>query len=154
MPFTRDPVSVLWEGPAARILERAYEAGGAWFGTRIVDPSPRQLGITAEMGIRVDGPDRVPGRRARTRWARAFVRAIERANREAGKPRSIEWEVGRHIAASPGGGRPAGRAFRIRTHPGGQAARDAARRKADSARIYDDAGFPAGAWSDPELRDW
>ena len=151
--FTPDPLSVLWEPAAERILIRAYMARGEWFGTRITDPAPRHRDFARRLRIRIDGPDTATARKARTRWARAFVRALERANKLAGS-RPIVWEVGRHIPASPTGARPAGRALRVRVLEPGDKAMRAVRRKPEAERIYDDEGQPAGRFAHPELRDW
>jgi hypothetical protein len=157
----RDPVSVLWDGPAAQLLARARKARGGWAGTRITDPSPRQrAALTLVYGINPDGPDRpsTPARRgglnAKTRWARGFVRALYHANdrRRGGPGLALEVQVGRH---KPAGVRvPAGRAVRVRVRRGGTVALRAVQRKQDAGRIYGDDGLPAGRHSDPALRDW
>lgn len=183
--FRRDPISVLFDAPARRLLERAYAAPrGTWVRTRLADPAMRARTYAASLGIDLDGPDGTSaggGRQAettaRTRWGRAFVRAVwyqhkwfsprtqsgawskRTAARSAG---GLQIEVGRHIAASPqydpanprAGGFPAGRAVRVRVQAGGAAKLRAVRQLPDSRRIYDDAGDPAARHSDPELRDW
>ena len=161
MTAERDPVSVLWDRGAAQLLVRARAARGGWAGTRIADPSPRQrAALMGVYGIDPDGPDRPStatrrgGVNARTRWARGFVRAIYYANdtRHGGPGLALEVEVGVH--RPPLGVIPAGRAVRLRVRRGGQVAMRAVGRKPDNARIWDDAGFPAGRFSDPALRDW
>ena len=82
----RDPVSVLWDGPARALLRRAIDAKGEWQGTRIADPSERQRAMIRALGINVnarDNPSAQGGRargghgiNAKTRWARGFVRAV------------------------------------------------------------------------------
>jgi hypothetical protein len=162
-PGERDPVSVLFDPDwIAAYITRARRARGQWAGTRIADPSPRQrAALLAAYGIDPDARDRpsaVGGRRgglnARTRWARGFVRALYYANdtRHGGPGLALEVEVGVH--KPPLGVIPAGQAVRVRVRRGGSVALRAVGRKPDSARIFDDAGAPAGRFSDPALRDW
>jgi hypothetical protein len=155
----RDPVSELWDTAAAHMLSRAYELRGAWFSTIIKDPTPRQASMFAAIGIDVDGRDNaatMSGKRmnCRTRWCRAFVRAVYYANddRHGGPGRAIEIEVG---ARKPAVGRtPAGRAVRVRVRRSGSVALKAVQRKADDDRIWSDEGQPAGRFSDISGRDW
>lgn len=162
--FERDPVSVLWDNAAVALLERARKARGGWQGTRIADPSPRQLAALLGLGIdplKRDVPSAVGGRArggagldCKTRWARGFARAVWYANdRGNGGPGlSLEFEVGVHKPAL--GVIPAGRAVRLRVRRGGSVSRRIVRRLPDSHRIYDDEGQAAARWSDPRLRDW
>ena len=161
MAAERDPVSVLWDRAAAQLLARARAARGGWAGTRIADPSPRQrAALLQAYGIDPDGPDRPStarrrgGLNAKTRWARGFVRSVHWLNdrRHGGPGLALEIEVGAH--RPPLGVIPAGRAVRVRVRRGGSVALRAVARKPDSARIWDDEGFPAGRFSDPALRDW
>lgn len=161
MSFERDPVSVLWDLPAAVLLERARKARGEWQGTRIADPSPRQRAMLARLGINVDGrdnPSAIGGRAgaasAKTRWARGFVRALHYQNdrRNGGPGLAIEVEIGRHKEA--GVKVPAGRAVRVRIRRGGSVAQRIVRQMPDSQRIYTDGGYPGHRWSDPKRRDW
>jgi len=154
-------VSVLWDAAAAALLGRARRARGQWAGTRIADPSPRQraallaaYGIDPDAGDRPSTATRRGGLNARTRWARGFVRAVYYANdtRHGGPGLALEVEVGAHKPAL--GVIPAGRAVRLRVRRGGSVALRAVARKPDSKRIWDDAGLPAGRFSDPALRDW
>lgn len=154
-------MSVLWDRGAAQLISRARAARGGWAATRIADPSPRQrAALMQAYGIDPDGPDRPStarrrgGLNARTRWCRGFVRAVYWANdtRHGGPGLALEVEVGVHRPAL--GVIPAGRAVRLRVRRGGQVAVRTVGRKPDSARIWDDAGFPAGRFSDPALRDW
>jgi hypothetical protein len=183
MPAERDPLSVLFDGPARRLLDRAYARPGRWVMTRLADPGPRHRAYAAERGIDPLGPDRpsVPGGKglnARTRWARAFVRALYYQHRwySAGRgpgfrvqrrtvvraAGALQVEVGRHVPASPQfdpehperGGFPPGRAVRVRLVAGGRAKERAVARLPDSARIYDDDGRPAQRHSEVGLRDW
>lgn len=162
MLFERDPVSVLWDTAAARVLAETRALRGGWRGTRIADPTPRQRAMLMSMyGINPDGPDNpssAGGRRggldAKTRWARGFVRALHYANdgRRGGPGLALEIEVGARKPAL--GVIPAGRAVRVRVRRGASAALRAVQSEPDSRRIYDDYGNPARRWSDPELRDW
>lgn len=143
MPYKPDPLSVWWEAAAARALAVAYGHPGRYYGTIIADPSPRQR-QAAEYLItsRIDGPDTHTGRKARTRWCRAFVRAVERVNkRQGGRP--IEWDVGVKVAG--------GRAFRLRTVPAGRLRKPLA--KPDRQRWSTEDG-PGGRYASNDLRDW
>lgn len=181
----RDPLSVLLDAGARRLLERAYASPGTWVGTRLADPGMRARTLAAARNIRIDGPDNpsvASGRSSRTdaktRWARAFVRAVYYQHKWYSGPGQRSWrqqrrttarstgglrfEVGRHLPASPqfdpanpsAGGFPAGRAVRFKLDRGGTAKQRAVERLPDSQRMYDDAGNEAGRWSDRSLRDW
>ncbi len=138
----------MWDRAALSMLRRAVSARGRWAGTVLRDPTPEQRQVLMDVwGIDPLGRDNAGAGQARTRWARAFVRAV---HYHAGRP--VQVEIGRH---KPAVGRiPAGRAVRVRTRIRGDAAMRAVRRLPDSARIYDDAGDPAGRWADPADRDW
>jgi hypothetical protein len=163
---------VHFQTAASQLLARAYAAGrNTWVQTRLTDPTPRQVQRwKMSDGIDVTGPDKPSaaggkGLDAKSRWARAFVRALYRQHKNwAGrKPSgSLRVEVGRHVPASPqfdpghpaAGGFPPGRAVRIQVASGGQAALRAVRRQPDSSRIYADNGKPALRWADAAKRDW
>ncbi len=159
MVYSRDPVSVLFDGGAERLLRRAYARPGRWVGTRLADPAPRHVAHFARSGINVLGGDNaatLSGKHEdmRSRWGRGFARAVyyqHKRLRPAGS-RAIVIEVGRRVPVR--GVIPAGRAVRIRTRPGGEAAKWAVARKPDDDRIYDDEGEAAGRWADPDRRDW
>lgn len=157
MTFVRDPVSVMWDRAAGRLVARAYAARGELVSTRITAPSGAQRAWLAWQGINPDGPDNTSaagGRGgpapARTRWARGFVRAMHYANR--GGDAALVVEVGRMMP--PRGVIPAGRAVRARIHRGGPAALAAAKQLPAADRIYDADGQPGDRWSDPDRRDW
>lgn len=175
MPYDRDPASVLLDTAAQRLLMRAYARPGQWVGTRLAVPDRRTERYLAAQGIQWAARDqpsaksRTGGLNARTRWARAFVRAIyfqhnwysgggragfrAERRREERHSGAIKIEVGRAIGA--GDGRPAGRAVRIKFFPrGGQVAAAAAARLPDSDRIFTDSGEQTSRSSDPALRDW
>ena len=158
--YERDPVSVLFDTGARRLLQRAYAARGHWQGTRIASPSPELARrLLAVYGIRWDGPDNAPtasGRRqnARSRYGRGFVRCCHWLNKNEFGGGPLEVEVGRALPVQ--GLIPAGRAVRVRIRGGGQRqAKAAAKRKPLSERIWaDDQGTPGARWSDAEGRDW
>ena len=148
MPYARDPVSEVWDAAASAVLRRAVSARGKWVSSRIADYSETQRAeLLALYGVDIAGPDDVPSGVARSRWARGFVRAVHAANRKAPRPRAIQLEVGRRVPAV--GVIPAGRAFRIRTHPGGKKARAFAERR---ARGRD--GDRTPGYLPPDRRDW
>jgi hypothetical protein len=163
----------MFDPGARRLLARAYARPGMWVGTRVAVPDGKTAAHLARLGIQWAGPDKPSaqggrGLDARTRWVRGFVRAMyyQHKNMSDGGggwredkrtvPRhagAIEIQVGRAMAARERA--PAGRAVRVMFHAaGGQAAKDAARARADSSRIYTDDGAPGQRWSDPALRDW
>lgn len=172
MPYQRDPVSQLWDDAARQLLARAYARPGQWQSTRMTAPTARHIAQAAAWGIDLTAPDRPSsvggnGLNARTRWGRAFVRALfyqhkwwsdgglgfrERKRTESRHAGAIEVAVGRW---RPRTGRiPAGRTVQVVYHPGARAANRAARAEAPRNRIYDDRGQPGARWSDPERRDW
>lgn len=172
----RDPVSILLDGAARRLLDRAYARPGAWQPTRLADPGPRTRLILAALGVNWRGPDDSTaiggvsgGLDARDRWGRALVRALyyqhtwfspspghtgwrDQPRTEPRHSGALRVDVGRRLPAA--GVIPAGRQVRVRLDKGGELAHRAVRRKGDQGRIYDDRGDPAGRWSDPGLRDW
>lgn len=169
MGYVRDPVSVLFDGPARRLLDRAYANRGEWVQTRLADPGLRARTFAVEKGIDLDGPDRPSvsgGARldAKTRWARGFVRALMYQHRWYSVPGGGGWratkataprgnllvEVGRRVAASPqfdphdpgAGGFPAGRIVRVQYAT------------AAAIRRYSNGRKPEPLSSQPVLRDW
>jgi len=173
MAYRRDPVSVLFDAGARRLLDRAYAKPGTWVGTRLADPGPRHAAYLVALGINPAGPDDASveggqGLNAKSRWARGFVRAIyyqhkwwssgggpgwrESKRSVARHAGALQIEVGRRVPVL--GVIPAGRAVRIRIRAGGQAATKAVKKLPDQRRIYDDRGRRAARASVPELRDW
>jgi hypothetical protein len=174
----RDPVSEQFDGAAARLLRRAYEVPrGNWTGTYVRNPSAEWMLWGARNSISLLGPDNAPGGQARTRWCRAFIRSAFYLHRwyyyptgekpEPGRPagvlalanrrnspwgRPLQYEVGT-VRTLPGG-IVVGRAVKLRTQQGGQAAQAAARRLPDSQRIYLQDGSPGGRFSSIAGRDW
>lgn len=161
---TRDPLSERFDDAARHLLDRAYSAPGQWAGTRLADPSMAHIRYANSLGIYPLARDDVPGGLARTRWARAFVRALYyqhkwwsagggpgwRASkrttfRNAG---ALVVEVGRAVPAR--GVIPAGRAVRVKLMAGGNAKARAVA-KTPASRIWADQG---PAWADPGRRDW
>lgn len=168
--FTRDPVSVLLDSGARQLLERVYASPGQWVSTRLADPSPAHVAYFNARGIDVLAPD-TAGRKlnARTRWARAFVRALyyqhqwhsELGTRGGWRPQrrmtqrtqgALKIDVGRHV---PGTGIiPAGRVISAILYPGGAAAVRAVEKLPDDSRIFTRAGEPGGTARTAGTRDW
>ena len=158
----RDPVSELFDASAREFLDRMYARPGQWVGTRVVLPGPRQTAWAAGRGINLLGTDQW----GRPRFVAAFIRACyyqakwhrtgtrwhDDRRLTANDTRGISYEIGRLMPVR--GIIPAGRAVRIRSHPGGDAAQRAVRKMPDTRRIFDDQGAPAARWADPTLRDW
>jgi hypothetical protein len=169
MPHARDPVSESFDAAAAKLLGRAHGRPRLWVGTYVANPDRawERYARSAGMG-RLLGPDPQPGGLARTRWVRGFVRSLyylhkhyyyEGRGLDLGEKRNVpntsralEFEVGR--VRLDRGGVIRGRAVRIRLREGGSEALAAVQELPDSARIFDDAGRPAGRWADPARRDW
>jgi len=143
-----DPVSVAWEAAAQHALDKAREARGAWWGTRLADPTPQQVARWAREGIDVTGRDPVRYQLARGRWQRAFMRAVYRLEDR----RSIEVQIGRKYPRR--GVIPSGRYMRIRVKRGGSVAMRAVERKPARDRIYLDDGSPGGRYAQWSARDW
>lgn len=158
MPFEPDPASLMLTGGARRLLERAYASPGQPQATRLADPDLRARHRLSALGIDPDGPDNASasggrGLSARSRWMRAFVRALYREHKAIkGGAGALRVEVGRRVPAS--GLIPAGRSVSVTYDRGGKAKLRAVQRKPEASRIFDDQGIPAARWSDPERRDW
>lgn len=157
----RDPVSVLFDAGARLLLERAYARPGQWAGTRITGPSPEQVAYFGAQGINVLGHDEW----GRDRWSAGFIRAVyhqhkwHRTGRGWGlrrmvpnEGRAIGYELGQAKRAL--GVIPAGRAVRIVSRPGGQAAARAAGNLPADRRIITPGGEPGARWSSLNDRDW
>ena len=160
--YSRDPVSVLFDAGARRLLERAYARPGHWAGTVLADPGPRHRSWAANRGIDLMAADRIGDGRARTRWARGFTRALyyqhkwysgregfrgqrRRTYRTSG---GLVVEVGRVKPAV--GVIPRGRAVRVMLVVGGKA-KKAAVAELPPAQQWAEQG---PAWADPAARDW
>lgn len=161
MRLERDPVSEVFDSGARALLDRAYRGPVEWHPTRLQDPEARHWAAFA--GINLLGPDdaSTPGRGldARSRWARAFVRAlfhqhkwhsgpapgVWRGDRRAVARSAAELEVrvGRHMPLR--GVIPAGRMVYLRYDP----ARPARFRNPPRGQ-----GVVGPAQSDLRLRDW
>jgi hypothetical protein len=148
--YQRDPVSETWDPAARAILARARRQRGQWVSIVLKHPEPWQITRWAALGIDVPGRDTARGRSARTRWARAFVRAVNYQAR-GGPP--VQVEIGRAVPAV--GVIPAGRVARVRVvrHNPDQARAHMAR-VPDTEKAYDADGRPGGRWADPADRDW
>lgn len=173
VPTSRDPVSELFDAGARQLLGRAYSRPGFWAETRLVPPTARQVRWAAGLGIDVTGPDDVSARGgrgidARTRWARAFIRALYyqhrwysggpdgawRPARRTAPRRSgaLRVEVGRQAARL--GVIPAGRIVRVQLDTGGMAKARAVAAMPESEQYVTNDGGRGRRWSDPGLRDW
>ena len=174
--YQPDPLRDKFIRGARALLDRGYGSPGSVQGTRLADPDAKAMRWCLARGINPRGPDNSSavargGLNARDRWMRAFIRCLYeqhlwwagdhdepdawRMDRRlvAYRGRALIVAVGRRVPAL--GVIPAGRAVSIQVTSGGRAAAfRAARRKQEQDRIYDDAGDPAGRWSDPALRDW
>lgn len=149
-------MSELFDTGARQLLRRAYARPGQWAGTAVAPPGPRHIGYFAGQGINVLGQDQW----GRDRWAAGFIRAVyyqhkwyfaqgqlgDEKRMTANDSRGLQYEIGRLTLR--------GRAVRIRTRPGGEAAMRAVKRMPGTKRIYDNAGNPAARWADPAKRDW
>lgn len=149
-------MSELFDTGARALLARAYAKPGQWQGTSIAIPSARHIAYFAGQDINVLGTDQW----GRDRWAAGFIRAVYYQHKwyyaqgqlgtirrmTATDSRGLQYEIGRMTLR--------GRAVRIRTRQGGDAAMRAVKRLPDSKRIYDNAGAPAARWADPTKRDW
>jgi hypothetical protein len=163
MAFTRDPVSVLLDGGARRLLARAYAARGQWAGTVLAPPTMAHRAWALAQGINLDGAAWT----GNNRWDQAFERALNyqhkwfhdgnggfRAEKRM-EPQGygLEVEFGR-TRRIPGAPRVLfGRAVRCRVHPKGKA-RERMARVPDSRKAYDNDGKPAGRFAHPDDRDW
>ena len=143
MPAQRDPVSVWFDAAARQFLERAYASPGQWTGQYLAPPSPRAIARLALLGVNPYGRDRW----GEVRWVRAYKRAVYyqlRAHGTAARmdysrvraspwpARALEWQTGARVLQP---GWPARRwAIRIRLHPPGRAASEAAARLPASRR--------------------
>lgn len=159
----RDPVAVSMDGAARQLLARVYRARGAWVSTRLADPTPAQVAMWWLRGINVLAGDPVPrgGLNARSRWARAYVRALwyqhkwyslrggggwREERRMVMRHPGIQVEVGPHRAAL--GVIPAGRPVRVRLADPAEAEE---RGRPERAWAWADGGPRA---ADPTRRDW
>ena len=156
--FGRDPVSVLFDPGARRLLGRAYAKVGKRVTTRLADPEARHIAHFAGQGINVLGPDNastVSGRHydARSRWARGFIRSLHYVNGHEFGGLPLKVEVGRRVRRL--GIIPAGREVSARVFlSGGRGARRAVAALPESERIFDPEGNPGPRSADPEGRDW
>jgi len=173
MVAKRDPVSELFDGPARRLLERAYRQRGVWVSTRVADPGPRHVAWAAGLGINVLGPDNaatLSGRRQdmRSRWMRGYVRSLYYVLKWYGPTsgaalRSARRTTPMHTGAlrvrvgprlTKLGVIPAGRKLEVMIDRGGSVAARAVARLDDEARIWTDEGGAGGRFSLVEGRDW
>ena len=173
MVARRDPVSELFDGPARRLLSRAYAQRGTWVSTRVADPGPRHVAWAASLGINVLGRDNASTRSGqrqdmRTRWVRAYVRALYYQHKWFSPTSGTVMRSSRRTVAAPHGalavrvGRrlnvlgvlPAGRQVEVMIQTGGQTAVRAVKRLDESERIWTDAGQAGGRFAEISGRDW
>ena len=180
--MTRDPVSLLFDSPARRLLDKAYASPHTWVQVWLPDPTIRQR--TRFVGVvRGDllGPDPLPkggGLDAKSRWARGFVRALYYQHRNYSPARgSSVWarrrsprntyglrvEVGRHVPGSPQfdpahpdrGGFPPRRRVRVMMAAGGKAKDAAVARLAYKDRAWVGDHQPGGRYGGGgRFQDW
>ena len=165
MPATRDPLSEWFDAAAIRFLRRAYEHPGEWTGVYLAPPTVAQRArAAAELGYAdlTRGPDRW----GEVRWVRAFKRSVFWHMKKFGysdglRPGrfrasdwpalSVQWETGARVIKR---GWPARRwAVRIRIHPTGRAAHQAAG-KIPAGQRWVVNGVPTGRQSTVADRDW
>jgi hypothetical protein len=162
--FTRDPLSELLDEGARALLARAYARPGQWAGTVLADPAMAHIRYANSRGIYPLAKDDLPGGEAKTRWGRAFVRALYYQHKWYSGLGQQGWRTSRRTTPRAAGGlvvevgrvRPAvgviprGRAVRVKLERGGQAKAAAVAAKPDS-QMWADQG---PRWADPERRDW
>ena len=92
---TRDPLSVLFDPAARRLLERAYANRGSWTGVFVAQPTVRQRAYAASLGI-FDLRER--DRWGEPRWVRAFKRSTYWNLRYYGRSDRIDFSERRAAA--------------------------------------------------------
>lgn len=158
----RDPVSITMDGAARQLLERAYNARGGWAATRLQDPTAAQIVLWLASGVNILARDPVApgGLNARSRWGRAFVRALWYQHKwYSGDPDTGGWRDTQRTTMRPGGIQveigphrmqlgviPAGRVVRVRL--GHRPARPVPTSR------WAWAEGDAERWGDPSYRDW
>ena len=164
MPLTRDPVSVLFDGGARRLLARAYAHPGQWAGTLLKNPEARHVAHFASLGIDVLGPDTQPGREARTRWARGFTRSLYYQHKWWSGTGGQGWRGEKRRVARATGGLvvevgvakravgviPAGRSVRVKLVSGGKAKVKAVDQTPEAEQWRDH----GPRYADARRRDW
>lgn len=169
MPYSRDPLSVLFDVPARRFLTRAYTVRGDWAGDYVPQPGPNAWTWLAVHGVNPYELDRW----GELRWIRAYKRAVYwqanwyggvaglrgTPNTGAGSggwhaPVRLQWETGVRVE------RPqwtaARWAVRVRVWPAGSKTSRIGREKAErlgEAWISADGG-PTFRQSLPDDRPW
>lgn len=160
----RDPLSEWFDAAARRLLERAYAHRGQWTGIYLAPPSIAHQISAAALGF-LDLWER--DRWGEIRWVRAFKRSVfwnhktygYSSDFRAGQPRaadhagtSLEWQTGQRVYKA---GWPSRRwAIRVRVHPGGTAAHQAAAAIPASRRWVDPAGRATSRQSTAADHDW
>jgi hypothetical protein len=162
MTLTRDPISEWFDGPARRLLERAYANRDGWTGVYLSQPSARQRAAAGWSHGIWDLGER--DRWGEVRWVRAFKRSVyyqlgwygrsghvDFSEKRLAGPRpfaaSLQWETGNLVMRA---GWPASKwAIRVSLHDGGAAAARAAGRLPAAKRWQE-----SGGRSTASDRDW
>jgi hypothetical protein len=153
MPWQRDPVSTWFDGPARRLIARAYLVKGEWAGVYVAPPGPAQWAQLGLLGINPFEKDRW----GEVRWIRGFKRAVFHElnwyggvtelrpvpNTGAGThgwhaPVRGQWETGALVRKA--GWPTRRRAVRFRIHSGGARTSEIGKQARD--RWVDDDGHP------------
>jgi hypothetical protein len=150
--LSRDPVSVSFDGQAARLLGRAHARPGQWTGTTLANPTVRWDVWAGLRGLRLLGPDDAPSGAAKTAWCRSFIRSVYYVHRESDSGTRLSYRVGT-VRIRPGG-KVAGRLVQVRVMPAGVAAQQAAGRAPASRRYITEDGAQGPAASTPGDRWW
>lgn len=169
MTLTRDPLSEWFDAGARRHLDRAYARPGEWVTTRLQDPEPRHRRAAAALlpPIDVDGPDPIPGRKAVTRWGRAYIRALYYQHRWWSAGGGPGWRATRRTTKRISGALlvefgprrralgvvPGGLEVRIQLAPGGQKKAAAVAAMPTSER-WNIGNHPGPATGDLHEREW
>ena len=151
------------DSEARQLLARAYANPGKWAATRLADPDLSHIRYANSLGMFPLARDTIRGGEAKTRWGRAFVRALYYQHKwESPTASGRGWsrrttartsgglvvEVGGVVVAR--GVIPRGRAVRVKL-AGGGGAKSAAVARIPAARQWADKG---PRWADPGERDW
>jgi hypothetical protein len=154
--YRPDPASVLWERQALTTLRRVYQVPeGRWVRVTLAAPSPRIVEWCRAQGVDPLGPDNAStitkrgGLNCHDAWARAFVRAVSRLNKQVEGGAPLEFDIGPKL----GGLAPGTRHAFVRARPKRGAIR-AVKRKPVRDRIWTDDGGMGSRHSLPEKRPW
>lgn len=166
--MTRDPLSEWFDAGARQLLSRAYAHPGEWVTTRLAGPTAEHRSRARAMlpPIDLDEPDPVPGAKAKTRWGRAFLRALYYQHRWWSAPGG-GWRTTKRTTLRKSGALlvefgprqralgviPAGMRVAVQLAPGGAEKARAVAALPHSQR-WNVASHPGPASSDLEDREW